>query len=398
MRVGLNCIVTAIILCFLCSGIAAAMVKGDCVNCHTMHNSQDGSAFSTRVTVGEAAAFNPSDSLNYSVENLLINNCIGCHSSTGSETIVTLGESRIPIVYNVAKPNKPLAGGNFHWVQTLGDEYGHNVRTVDSILSRAPGTTASCGVGNGGNGGGSGLGGCHASLASIATSFDPVPVVGNGCIGCHDPAHHANDETVMLSGNAKYVDGTGGGYRFINQAGVKFIDNGGHRVPAMVGIEDPDWEQDPTSAIHNEYQDSPYDATGHGMSDFCTGCHDGYHSLRDADNALGVDDMGLPSSPWLRHPAGFVLPATGEYADYTVYDPQVPVARPNVAALKSMGGPSSTVSPGTDKVMCLSCHRVHGSEFPDMLRWSYDGMVASTTGGTAGTGCFVCHTLKDGVD
>jgi hypothetical protein len=48
-------------------------------------------------------------------------------------------------------------------------------------------------------------------------------------------------------------------------------------------------------------------------------------------------------------------------------------------------------------VMCLSCHRAHGSPYNDMLRWDYDGMVAGngSGGGNDGTGCFKCHSEKD---
>jgi predicted CXXCH cytochrome family protein len=48
-------------------------------------------------------------------------------------------------------------------------------------------------------------------------------------------------------------------------------------------------------------------------------------------------------------------------------------------------------------VLCLSCHRAHGSAHDDLLRWDYAGMQAGTTGAEAGSGCFICHTTKDGV-
>ncbi|MFC1513206.1 cytochrome c3 family protein [Thermodesulfobacteriota bacterium] len=46
-------------------------------------------------------------------------------------------------------------------------------------------------------------------------------------------------------------------------------------------------------------------------------------------------------------------------------------------------------------VMCLSCHRAHGSEYPDMLRWDYNTMIVNDEQGATGTGCFVCHSSKD---
>ncbi len=372
------------------TGAAVARVRGPCGNCHTMHNSQNGSAMSDRSDV----AFTSSDVQNYQGGNLLKNACIGCHSSTGSETIIDLGQTRIPIVYNLAEPARPLAGGNFYWVQAKGDEYGHNVRTVDGLLDKAPGGDTLFGtVPNN-----CGFGGCHQSLASIRYGPGPGPlfnpIVGNGCIGCHDPAHHKDDEQHMLAGGYKYVDESGGGYRFLNKAGKRYWDIPPHSPPAVAGIEDPNWEQNPSSGSHNEYQDSPkpgaplaYGSNAQGISDFCAGCHNTYHSWQ-----AGGEPNGGYGNPWLRHPVSYALPATGEYAAYTTYDPTVPVARPDAAALQAYTGPSDQVTPGVDKVMCLSCHRAHGSPYKDMLRWDYDANVA---GGGGSGGCFVCHSGKN---
>jgi predicted CXXCH cytochrome family protein len=263
------------------------------------------------------------------------------------------------------------------------------VRTVDATLSVAPGGI-SCA-----------FDGCHKSLASIryGAGGEPLlnPIIGNGCIGCHDPAHHADDEQHPLASGSKYVDESGGGYRFLNKAGAKFLDIPPHSAqPAVAGIEDGDWEQSPSASAHNEYQDYPkpgapgaYGGNPQGISDFCAGCHNTYHSWPAGGSPNGGD-----GNPWLRHPAGVVIPGEREYNDYTVYDPKAPAARPDAAALSAYPGPSSVVTPGTDKVMCLSCHRAHGSPYPDMLRWDYDTCTAGS-GDPAECGCFVCHTLKD---
>ncbi|RLA81698.1 MAG: hypothetical protein DRG33_00080, partial [Deltaproteobacteria bacterium] len=52
-------------------------------------------------------------------------------------------------------------------------------------------------------------------------------------------------------------------------------------------------------------------------------------------------------------------------------------------------GPSDKVNLGTDQVQCLSCHRAHGSPYPDMLRWDYRNWP-----GGGMNGCAVCHTSK----
>ncbi len=124
-------------------------------------------------------------------------------------------------------------------------------------------------------------------------------------------------------------------------------------------------------------------AFGTSISDAGCGCHGDFHALKDP-GGVGT------SSPWLKHPVDVALPSGGEYAPYTTYNTDAPVSRPD---LSGYAGPSSVVTPGTDQVMCVSCHRAHGSDQPDMLRWDYDTIISG--GGANNSGCFICHTTKD---
>jgi predicted CXXCH cytochrome family protein len=123
--------------------------------------------------------------------------------------------------------------------------------------------------------------------------------------------------------------------------------------------------------------------TNNTISGFCGTCHREFHTVQ----GIGGDT----SSPFTRHPTDVVLPGSGEYADYNgagnFYSVEAPVAR--TAVPNSIG---NTVSPGTDVVMCLSCHMAHASNYPDMLRWDYNTMIA---GGGGSGGCFTCHTTKN---
>jgi predicted CXXCH cytochrome family protein len=125
-----------------------------------------------------------------------------------------------------------------------------------------------------------------------------------------------------------------------------------------------------------------YPANG-TISGFCGTCHREFHVVE----GIGGDTI----SPFTRHPTDVLLPGTGEYAGYNgagnPYSVEAPVARTTVP--DSIG---NTVIPGTDVVMCLSCHMAHASDYPDMLRWDYDTMIA---GGGGSGGCFTCHTTKD---
>ncbi|MBU0909533.1 MAG: hypothetical protein KJ717_08180, partial [Proteobacteria bacterium] len=79
------------------SASAIARVQGPCSACHTMHNSQDGQQM---VAGGKGAQ-----------ETLLVDDCVGCHSSNGSATIVDMGNGdRVPIVFNTVEPTYPPDG------------------------------------------------------------------------------------------------------------------------------------------------------------------------------------------------------------------------------------------------------------------------------------------------
>jgi doubled CXXCH motif protein len=325
---------------------------GPCVDCHTMHNSQDGSSV---IDIGLQPA-------------LTNNDCVGCHTND-SATIKTLsGGSKVPIVLTTSPPgleqgndNSMLAGGNFYWVAQGDDTKGHNVygiSAVDTLLSNAPG--------------GISCNNCHNTLAKE----------GGGCLGCHLPAHHADDSAVV-------VDGEHGSYRFLGDVMTPLF--GASSSQGVKGIEDSDWEQTHSATDHNTYsgttvvfgqETNPFLANS-GIGEVCTGCHGNFHHEMntDQDSLAGL---------WIRHPSDVLIPDSGEYADYTEYNPLAPVAKVEIdAGMKN----SSVVTPGTDIVTCISCHRPHGSPYPDMLRWDY----ASCQAGTAGSecGCFICHTAKD---
>ena len=163
-----------------------------------------------------------------------------------------------------------------------------------------------------------------------------------------------------------------------------------------MGKEDGDWEQDNINTSHNEYKGSrSYTTTTETMSSLCAQCHPSFHgtgSLPGGDST-GIDSDG--QSPWFRHPIDIVLPSEGEYQYYNggpggtgaaPYSMVAPLARPDPQNVTD----TSKINPGTDIVMCLSCHRAHGSDYFKLMRWDYKGWPAAGT-----NGCATCHTWKD---
>lgn len=330
---GNKVIWTGLFLLYFClvATVCQAKVEGLCSNCHTMHNSQDGAVMAQGGTG----------------TTLLMDDCVGCHSSATAETIV----NGTPIVFNTTvAPANPLAGGNFYWVGRGGaenDVYGHNVWGISeedaniTAAEGAPGGIMAFGCTTS----------CHKSLV-IDNVFGK-----RGCQGCHTEVAHHDDSKPW--------------FRFLKG----HINSGAY----VLGIEAPDWEQDGGSdpSLRNVYKgvDGPITwgggtgiTAGHSISAFCLGCHAAFHK-----------DMGV-ASPWLRHPNNILLPSTGEYGAYDPvdnYSNEAPVAYLNIDA------------PSRDEavITCLSCHRAHGSDQPDMLRWDYANMPE-------GTGCYTCHSTK----
>jgi Doubled CXXCH motif (Paired_CXXCH_1) len=376
IRIVISLSAACLVSLIWCSS-AAALIKGVCSDCHTMHNSQNNGAMN----------FDNSDIAN---DNLTKGDCLGCHAQGGSSATVDLGTSSIPQVMHTGATD--LAGGNFGYITGItgggaADNKGHNIKSLtgeDAVLYAPPGGLPFAGHDIGGNVNTenltcAGVNGCHG----YRYTGSPNPA-GVGISG----AHHKNSD-----GQLDQAVEPANSYRFL--MGVK-------------GFESSDWQENPSVANHNEYHGllmpvrlgcgsggtmnchnnttgvQPPDGT---MSQFCATCHGNFHTLETGDS----DGVGsLVTSPFRRHPTDLALPITGEYAAYTVYNLEAPVARITVPAAAT-----SAVTPGSDVVMCLSCHVSHASDYPSMLRWDYTTMVAGNGGAAAGTGCFVCHTTKD---
>jgi hypothetical protein len=192
-------------------------------------------------------------------------------------------------------------------------------------------------------------------------------------------AHHNN-----VDGKCDTADTIANSYRFLS--GVKGFENTNSK-----------W-QNASPTDHNEYFGATPPKTfstcssvdchgGNGVfssngsiSVFCGTCHGDFHRI----GGIGGDTV----SPFTRHPTDVILPNSGEYTAYTTYSVVAPVARPDLDALPS----PNQVRPGTDIVMCLSCHAAHATPYADILRWDYSTMVA---GGSGSGGCFTCHTQKN---
>jgi hypothetical protein len=349
----------------------AAITGTVCNSCHTMHNSQGGSAMTSSTDVGTAAQ-----------DYLLMFSCLGCHTQE-SDGDSALTAANAPAVHHTGGDptnGNYLAGGSFYYVWnqgSFGDAYGHNVlglgNDVDGSLSDAPGDT---------------------EFTAFSGQLDCT-----GASGCHvGGAHHNNSGNSGEDGatTVVWVDGSSAG------ASYRFLSGG------VQGGEMGNWEYASTGPqAHNVYYSSgTYSSAGAGtITAFCATCHGDFHGKADlaAGGIGGVEGSGTAGqSPWVRHPTDIGLldaAVHAEHGTYGSYSVTVPIgtatAGTNDVAL-TMTTYNTVVDTDLEFVVCQSCHRAHGSQYLDMLRWSYSDMVAGTTGSAAGTGCFKCHSQKDG--
>lgn len=339
-------------------------MKMPCANCHTMHNSQGGvvpeiSAPSRR----EGGAGMPQSAL-------LNTSCYGCHSDAISHVDT-------PVVLHFTQPNygltgtevgnhSTLAGGDFYWVATGSDLKGHNVDGFSTQSYRTPPggslpfTKLTC----------AGTTGCHGYLDRT------------GDVAAMYQTHHSVEpaDPRLRDGNLLTTS-----YRWLN---------------GVAGYEDLDYELTVDSAAHNQYVGvarlaDTDDSSSKSISHFCAKCHGNFHfgssnsGVSDGAGTLGAD-------PWIRHPVDYDMGGLGgEYLGYGAggaYNIATPLGSMFVANLT----PKSTVTLASSAqdaiIVCVSCHRAHGSPNDFNLRWNYQAWPG---GAGAYNGCGDCHTDKD---
>ena len=435
-------LLAGIMLALPAVSFAAFGLVGDCVDCHTMHNSEQGSPVAVQGTT-DALTTTP-------IANLLRMDCIACHvvDPAGTDKIADMGNgSAIPQVMH-ADTTGDLAGGNFAYINTLASSRkGHNVvdlfaggdnNAAYDTFSAPPGQFRR---------------GTHSGVYTTGTTpFDLFTCAG--AAGCHGTRSQLLDGETIDNGTANNfvnaVKRTGiaavSGAHHKSYDGAKTGDNpvdevtaqhdgqrvaDGYRfIPGLWGYgnataEDQRWQNNSAGSTNEYYGDASgldkvvgetsscqvchieghagglssrmaFNSTirtpNNSMSGFCTTCHGAFHSAGDGFGELTDDGNGPNngvSGAFLRHPSDYVIPNSGEYAAFATWTDTALVARPSVP-----GAPIGNPRPGTDMVMCLSCHKAHGSEEDYMLRFNYADQQAGNATTGLGQGCLACHTTK----
>lgn len=361
------------------SAVHAGVTGSVCSTCHTMHNSSDG----TFMGVGtDVATEQPS---------LTKDSCLGCHTASGDTSTNT--DTSAPAVNHTGAFSSMLAGGDFSYAIAT-DNNGHNPYQLEAItdtLDKNPPGNTDATVFNSGTDQLS----CAMSTAANVS-------------GCHElGGHHTNNNSSSPAADVYWADGTsvGNSYRFLIEP-----DPTNHPGEFIKGGEVGDWEWSGAgNQTHNLYwAGSGTDFEDHqSISGLCTACHGDFHGI---DQVADVSSSGTgyaDGGPWTRHPTDFPLDNAGVPAAYRAnwdanYDWEVPLGttvEPTTdvnGKITDMANYDGYDAANLDMVLCISCHRVHGSPYANILRWDYGTMLAGGgTGSVNDSGCFKCHDDKD---
>jgi hypothetical protein len=193
-----------------------------------------------------------------------------------------------------------------------------------------------------------------------------------GTLGCH--GNHDSGAGSSISG---FHHATNPGYRFL-----RFYDGSTHTN--IKGKGSDDWEKTNVGDNnHNVYyaMDDDSSTTKDSISVFCSLCHGDFHDQ---------DDTEVSANVWKRHPTEVLIPTAWDAGSekVTVDYERNPFAFTGTD-YDNVNTNSAYDMTDNPRVACISCHRAHATDQPDILRFAYSDMEA---GGGNTWGCLGCHT------
>lgn len=374
-----------------------------CYDCHTIHNSEDGAQVANNGSSGPYARL-----LNQAT---VTDVCLGCHAWPYANVF------KAPAVMSLTGPlpsGKSHPGGDFYY-SMIDPKKGHN-----------PGKSL--------------------GVQSPIMPSDPTLTVSPGgdfstedwdCNSCHDP-HNMFGAGVTawrkLRREVNNIVHTGN-----ETASLGVETDGGNKGPTAPGFEPilsnargdiqgtayrkirQDGNPLEGSYLYLAEGDTNKNVYRGGFSSFCATCHGDFHG--GAGETRNVDNSRTRvNNSWVRHPTNITMNEAGSkygIATYTVqitnaqgtspnpkgYDWKYPLVQPDndftvKSRVTSMNDPATAL--GGDRIMCLTCHKAHASQYENMTRWNTNGHAfladgeidmtgAASNGDNPAYGCGKCH-------
>jgi predicted CXXCH cytochrome family protein len=334
-------------------GYSEAAVSGSCQQCHTMHNSQGNADVATDETGATTATV---------FGHLTRSSCEGCHNGIG------LPAAGAPNIFGTAI-NATTAGGTFSSSVVTAPAMVHNVSDIDwvtpgiqevTLAADTPGRDTS------------------ETNTHPGTPQGAAQLTCAGTAGCHGN-HDVAGSDAGITGFHHMVSGP---YRFLQTMNASSVHTG------IGGQGAADWEAALISTgtgdknIYLAGDGAGNNAAGDTISSLCAMCHGNFHGATELDVHNG--------SVWTRHPTDANISALNgtPTVDY--------ISNPFGFDAAAQAGldPTSPYDETNAQVVCVSCHRAHGTDQNDLLRFDYGNMSAGST--TVTSGCLGCHVDQRG--
>ncbi|MBW2663604.1 MAG: hypothetical protein JRD93_16890 [Deltaproteobacteria bacterium] len=333
----LTIMIACVAMIALFCGTGYAAVTGPCVDCHTMHNSQGGAEMAT---FGDETGANSA---------LVRGSCMGCHTGTSDPLDDTTDFPYVNSSTSAFSDDLCLAGGFFPATAGTGnnDDNHHGIGNTNDPAgietgSFYDGTTGlSC----------AGLNGCHGN----ETDTDNMAAISGGH---HNPT---------------------GAYRILSVGGTDVIGYGAADYEELI-ITTPATEVVTTVGSTQNVNLYSAGVSDPSISELCAKCHGDFH------NESGTSDDAGSSGAWIRHPTDIAIPTSWDIGS-TTYTPDGNDYKQN-----PVGYDDASFDITAKRVICLSCHRAHGTENADLLRWAYSTQSAGNS--AAEYGCLGCHNKQ----
>ena len=295
--------------------------------------------------------------------------CLNCHAGAGSSN------SR-----SVASPDgsAKTPGGDFYWLNkdftwlngtSPGERHGHNIVAIDY--------------------------GYVPDVTNAEAPGGTYPASDLGCTSCHDPHGKVAGARAPIADSGSYGDTPPGGtisgnYRLLGDSGY----DGGNQTSGFSFTNGaPAAAQNPLIPFGES--DTSHVDYGSGMSAWCANCHPDFVQMQHGGSAgfnHPVDE--LLSAMYINRYNTYVR--TGDLSGIrdTAYLQFVPFERG--ISDTSLLNPTSTAGPDANsRIMCLTCHRAHGSAFVHGGRWDLKAQTIAESHPQAGDGDVIGNDVEN---
>ena len=329
IAVSLTASAFLIIACCTRAGEYHTSQKNVCSDCHVMHASK------------EAETWTPTEKLlkNSAGEIAL---CMTCHdgSDTQAPDIVASGTAGGPsntVTTKYTSKHGSSAGFFQNDYLMSANPCGHDLRP--SVTATAPFST---------------------------TYSKPGGLV---CSDCHNPHGTGNYRNLLSDPNPNHP----GSYNIV--------------IGTQVKETTPVNDQNPNPAVAYDTTNISF-YTQNNIGEWCADCHDG----------LAQNSTGSSPAHFKAHPSGVQIGGYSSHVDTSNWQSGLPGETTgfgtdigdSTAGIPRLryGSPtgSNTVAGSSDTMLCLSCHKAHGSKYKYSLVWPYN-----ETGADMLSGCQQCH-------